>query len=648
METRANYILVGIFTLVVLAVGFGFVYWSATYSESGKQVPLLVRIEGSVTGLAQGSQVLFNGLRVGDVRQLRIDGNNPRVVIATTMVDSSIPITRSTQATIGFQGLTGIAFIELKGGDVSEQNIITEARQQGALPIIRANPSDVTDILATARDIAERADNILSQFEKIVDDAGPSVRVTLANVADTSENVKKFTASLANNADQVDEFLASVGNLAQTANGVAEKLPPLIDSAQGVLSAVDPAAVHSTVADVAATMKTLREQSNNIAGVVQNASRVADTLGQVANSIAGNLDGVNKLLADLGPFADSAKSVASRADTALESANRLLASVDSEKISGTVDSISKAATDISDVTAGVRARKDDIDAAISAAINTTRNLDQISGAVAAKREAIDAFIDRLGPIAANVDQASTRLNDALESANRVIAAIDENKVAATVDDVSGIAANLNAKSAEIGEIVDGVNVAVRTFDTTLTGFNGTRLRVDDLLAAVDPDTVNKAVENVSSATENVKNAADSIAGVADTIGSHREDIDTIITNVKSISAKIDNASNRLDGLLASLDGLLSGGEGEGLSGDVRSTLAAIRETALSLKAQIAPIAGNLQTFTGSGLREVQGMAREVTRSVGRIEDAITGLSQNPSRILNGGDQVKQYDGRTRR
>ncbi len=146
-------------------------------------MPLLVRIEGSVSGLSQGSQVLFNGLGVGTVTNLRIDPNNPRVVIATTQIDRTTPVTTSTTATIGFAGLTGQGFIGLTGGNVNDRNIIQSALEQGATPVMTANPSDVTDILATARDIADRANNILSEFEEIVQAIGPSVRTTADNVA---------------------------------------------------------------------------------------------------------------------------------------------------------------------------------------------------------------------------------------------------------------------------------------------------------------------------------------------------------------------------------------------------------------------------------------------------------------------------------
>ena len=67
METRANYILVGLVTMAVLLASFGFVYWIARFGDKTDIVPLEIRIPGSVTGLTVGSQVLFNGIKVGDV-----------------------------------------------------------------------------------------------------------------------------------------------------------------------------------------------------------------------------------------------------------------------------------------------------------------------------------------------------------------------------------------------------------------------------------------------------------------------------------------------------------------------------------------------------------------------------------------------------
>jgi predicted RNA-binding protein with TRAM domain len=109
MEPRANYIAVGLFTLIAIVAAFVFVYWTAGGVDRGETVTLRVRIPGSASGLGRGSAVLFNGVRVGDVRRVYIDVTNPEVAIAETRVDKLTPITRSTRADIGIAGLSVVA-----------------------------------------------------------------------------------------------------------------------------------------------------------------------------------------------------------------------------------------------------------------------------------------------------------------------------------------------------------------------------------------------------------------------------------------------------------------------------------------------------------------------------------------------------------
>ena len=60
METKANYTIVGVFTLAVIFSAFGFVYWMATYGKSGEMAQLEIRIPGSASGLSVSAPVLFN------------------------------------------------------------------------------------------------------------------------------------------------------------------------------------------------------------------------------------------------------------------------------------------------------------------------------------------------------------------------------------------------------------------------------------------------------------------------------------------------------------------------------------------------------------------------------------------------------------
>ncbi len=77
METKANTALIGAFTLIVLALGFVFIYWLARGGEQSSNVPLTVIFEDPVTGLAVGSQVVFNGINIGTVKTLKLDPRRP-------------------------------------------------------------------------------------------------------------------------------------------------------------------------------------------------------------------------------------------------------------------------------------------------------------------------------------------------------------------------------------------------------------------------------------------------------------------------------------------------------------------------------------------------------------------------------------------
>ena len=166
METRANYVIVGIFTLAWRSLRRSPSSTGRRRSATAARRRLLrVRIPGSASGLGRGSAVLFNGVRVGDVRRVFIDVQNPTVAIADAEIDRLTPITRSTQADIGLAGLTGQASIELKGADPKEANLLDEAEREGRIAEITANPSTITNLLADGAGHLHARRHVLTQLE---------------------------------------------------------------------------------------------------------------------------------------------------------------------------------------------------------------------------------------------------------------------------------------------------------------------------------------------------------------------------------------------------------------------------------------------------------------------------------------------------
>lgn len=353
METKANYVLVGIFTLCVLLAAFGFVYWTARLGETGQLVKLQVRIPGSASGLGRGSFVLFNGVKVGDVRRVFIDVSNPEVAIADTLVDILTPITESTKADIGIAGLTGQANIQLKGGDPDEPNILRKAAEEGAVAVISAKPSAVTDLLQTAQDIFNRADMAIADIEGFVDDAR-------SPLLETVENTRKFSEALANNADSIDSFLASVGTLSETLSNASEQLDSTLKAAEDVLKAVDDEKIDAILSNVETFTEELKTASGQLDGVLGTVDSTVKSVGTFSDNASKTLERVDRVIEGVDP-----KTI----ETTL--ANIEQASVDARSAAG----------DIAKVTDKIGARAEDIDKIISDAGELTAKLNKASGRV---------------------------------------------------------------------------------------------------------------------------------------------------------------------------------------------------------------------------------------------------------------------------
>ncbi len=170
METKANYTIVGFFTLLVIAAAFGFVYWMAEYGRGGPMVELVVRIPGSANGLSVGSPVRFNGIQVGSVQGLSIDADDPNYSLAFTQVRADAPVYTSTKAILEIQGLTGAAYIELSGGRNGDENILKRSIDTGKRAVLLADQSSVTNLLTTADKILNRANDTIGDIQGFVSD----------------------------------------------------------------------------------------------------------------------------------------------------------------------------------------------------------------------------------------------------------------------------------------------------------------------------------------------------------------------------------------------------------------------------------------------------------------------------------------------
>ncbi len=211
METRARYVLIGIFLLVFTAGVFGFVYWLENTGGFSERADYRIRFDGPVSGLLTGSSVLFNGIRVGEVTALGIRADTPRQVTADVAIDAAIPIRKDTIVDIEYQGLTGIAAIALSGG-ASDAPML---ESNGEVPVLNARQGAGLTMMQSAREA-------LLKIHGILDDNAESFKEMISNI-------NEFAGALARNSGKVDGILGGLERMTGGSRGPdTEKVYDLI------------------------------------------------------------------------------------------------------------------------------------------------------------------------------------------------------------------------------------------------------------------------------------------------------------------------------------------------------------------------------------------------------------------------------------
>lgn len=235
METRAPYALIGLFVLSVVAAVFGFIYWLHNGGGLSERTVYRVQFSNTVSGLLKGAAVLFNGMRVGEVTDLRLDTNRPELVMATIAVDAGTPVRADTKAGLDFQGLTGVPVVTLEGGHTP-----LPPAQSPQLPyVLLADPAAGQSMTNAARDALRRLDAILM-------DNADSIRSTIGNL-------NTFTGALARNSDKLDGIVSGLERLTGAGSSNADRMVydltapsdfPSIDATpRGQLAVAEPSAL---------------------------------------------------------------------------------------------------------------------------------------------------------------------------------------------------------------------------------------------------------------------------------------------------------------------------------------------------------------------------------------------------------------------
>ena len=183
METRANYVLIGVCTLVAILLGLGFFVWLAKF-QVDRQYAYYDILFDNVSGLNRAAEVRFSGLTVGSVQSLDLADNGKGQVRVRIEVEADTPITEGATAQLQAQGVTGLSFVSISPGraDAPLLRNTTEG-----VPEIRGERSVVQSLTEDAPNLLKESITLVKEFQNLVGGENQAhVAGILANVEDAS------------------------------------------------------------------------------------------------------------------------------------------------------------------------------------------------------------------------------------------------------------------------------------------------------------------------------------------------------------------------------------------------------------------------------------------------------------------------------
>jgi phospholipid/cholesterol/gamma-HCH transport system substrate-binding protein len=273
MESRSHAFAAGVFTLSFVAALAAGGFWLAR-SGQDYQVPYVIVSETAASGLAEQAPVRYLGVEVGRVERIRFDPERPRRILIRISVDEDALVTDRTYAQLGYQGVTGLSYVQLQEDAPPGRALETSRRSPAEIPMrpsmLQEFGASGQELVASARVAADRVAEILS-----------------------AENQARISATIAN----VEEATRRFAEIQRAVGPAIRQLPSLSRQLQTVLERADV---------LVGNINDLTEEARKNADTLESVRRTARDVGALASEVHDvTLPRTNRLMDHLARTSES-------------------------------------------------------------------------------------------------------------------------------------------------------------------------------------------------------------------------------------------------------------------------------------------------------------------------------------------------------
>lgn len=262
MISKSSYTLVGAFVLILSAAFIWGVMWISAGGTPRDFNRYLIYMPESVSGLNVDAAIKYRGVEVGKVEQISIDQARPELIRLLVQVTQGTPINEDTVATLEYQGLTGIATVNLSGGRADSKPLTRPPDEE--YPVITARASIFTSLDAKLSDL-------LAGLIKTADGIGELLNEeNRTNVASALENIAILSERFADQSNTLESIIADLGATLENTRSASADFPEL-------------------VRQFSQSAESITRMADQIRTVGENLAEASGSVGQVADISGADL-----------------------------------------------------------------------------------------------------------------------------------------------------------------------------------------------------------------------------------------------------------------------------------------------------------------------------------------------------------------------
>jgi phospholipid/cholesterol/gamma-HCH transport system substrate-binding protein len=524
VETKANYVLIGLFALAGLGALLGTFLWFARVQLDQQFAYYDIRFP-TVSGLSDASDVRFGGLPVGQVVDVRISEERDGTITVRIEVDAKTPVRADSVATVESLGVTGVSFVSIDAGTTDAPLLVDSSG--GGIP-------EITSGRSTLQTLSEDAPELVSETLLVVREIGDLFRGenadrierTLINAEVASEEFAGALEGFSGIASTVDQFTDQINRFNSTLDALTAELNVVLATANDTLISIEQLATETTV-----IVERGEGTLDNVDEVVSAASRyISEDLTATTNALQA---AAAELRAELSAFgADAAGLIA------------------------TFEETGSAATD----------RLRDAEVTLDRANTLLATLDTTAIAVEGAAARVDTLIAEEGApllaelrmVVADTTQAIAVVTETAQTDLPVMIADIRTAVTRATTVIDSVGTDLTTASEGVADVVVRADETLRqvtdTFanaNTTLTAINGALVTGERTLVAAESALTGADALINDEITTLVEDLSESVDGLNAAIATVADDIPVISAEIRAASASASQAFGDLQGLVAS-------------------------------------------------------------------------------------------------